>query len=153
MEINLSVMIERSVDKVFDFLRDFENHHQESNSQVLLVEKLTPGPSRIGTQYRETVQMLPFIKLEMITEVTQMKPHKSLEFTWSGGGMEGVLNYHFDSRDGWTNVEFKERVFPKGIMKLVGPLIKASFHKTMVNRLDGIKGVLEGSDSTEFSHR
>ncbi len=97
--------------------------------------------------------MLPFIAVEMITEVTQMKLHKSLEFTWSGGGMEGVLKYHFDPRNGWTNVEFKERVIPKGIMKLAGPLIKASFHKTMADRLDGIKGVLEGSDSTEFSHR
>lgn len=145
MEIKLSIAIEKSVDKVFDFLSDFENHHQESNSQVLLVEKLTPGPSRIGARYREMVQMLPFIKVEMITEVTQMKPHKRLEFTWSGGGMDGVLEYHFDPHDGWTNVEFKEKVIPKGIMKLVGPLIKASFHKTMVDRLDGIKGFLEGS--------
>lgn len=126
-------------------MSDFENHHQESNSQVLLVEKLTPGPSRIGTQYRETVQLLPFITIEMITEVTQMNPHKNLEFTWSGGGMEGVLKYHLDPRDDWTNLEFSERVIPKGIMKLVGPLIQASFHKMMVDRLDGIKGVLEGS--------
>ncbi len=145
LEINLSITIERSVDKVFGFLSDFENHHQESNSQVLLVEKLTPGSSRIGTKYRETVQLLPFIKVEMITEVTQMKPHKCLEFIWSGGGMEGVLEYHFDPRDGWTNVEFKERVIPKGIMKLVGSLIKASFHKTMEDRLNGIKAFLERS--------
>jgi hypothetical protein len=145
LEIILSITIERSVDKVFGFLSDFENHHQESDSQVLLLEKLTPGPSRIGTRYREMVRMLPFITVEMITDVTQMKPNKSLEFTWSGGGMDGVLEYHFDPRDDWTIVEFKERVIPKGIMKLVGPLIKASFHKTMVNRLDGIKGFLEGS--------
>ena len=143
MEIKLSIEIFRSVGQVFDFLRDFENHHQEKKTQVLLVEKLTPGPSSIGSRYRETVQMLPLVKSVFITEITRFEPSKTLEFTWSGGGMTGVLEYMFNEIDDRTKLDFSEWIHPRGIIKLAGPIIQASFTKTMTDRLEGIKRHLE----------
>jgi carbon monoxide dehydrogenase subunit G len=143
VEIKLSIEISRPVEKVFDFLRDFENHHQEKNSQVLMVEKLTSGLLGIGSQYQETVQMLPFAKSIFVTEFSRSVPPKYLQFSWSGGGMEGMLEYNLQSVGDQTRLNFRELIQPKGILKFAGPIIQSSFRKTMVDRLDGIKRILE----------
>lgn len=145
MEIKLSVEIAQSVEKVFEFLQEFENHHQESKSQVLLVEKLTSGPAGIGSRYRETVQMIPLVKSKFVTELSGYDPNEHLEFTWSGGGMEGMLEYRLEPDSDQTRVNFREHIYPKGLMRLAGPMIKASFRKKMEDRLEGIKRAIEHS--------
>jgi carbon monoxide dehydrogenase subunit G len=146
VEIKLSIEISRPVEQVFEFLHDFENHHRERNSQVLHVERITSGPSGVGSRYRETVQMLPLVKTVFTTEVSQFEPPRFLQFTWSGGGMEGVLEFSLESTGDRTRLNFREQIQPRGMMKLVGPIIQTSFRNTMADRLEGIKHTLEGSE-------
>ena len=143
MEIRLSIEIFKPVEQVFDFLQDFENHHQEKKSQVGSVEKLTSGSPGIGSRYREVVQMLPLVESIFITELSGYDPNEQLEFKWSGGGMEGILEYSLEVVGDHTKLIFREQIQPKGIMRLAGPIIKASFRKTMEDRLEGIKQLLE----------
>jgi hypothetical protein len=145
LEIKLSVRIERPVEAIFDFLSDFQNHHQERNSKVIQVEELTSDRLGVGATYREIVGMMPFIHAEMVTVVTRFEPHEWLEFKWSGGGLEGVLEYHLQPLGASTQVEFRERITTKGIMVLASPIIHKAFRNTMLDRLQGIKQVLEGS--------
>lgn len=146
MEIKLSIEISRPVEQVFDFLKDFKNHHRERNSQVLRVEKTTPGSSGVGSGYRETVQMLPLMRTVFTTEVSQFEPPDFLQFTWRGGGMKGVLEFSLESAGDRTRLNFREQIQPRGMMKLVGPIIQTSFRNTMADRLEGIKRALEGSE-------
>ncbi|NIS81236.1 MAG: hypothetical protein GTO14_13765 [Anaerolineales bacterium] len=143
MEFHFSVTIDRSMNDVFTFLEDMSNHPQERGTKVLLVEKTTSGPIGVGTRFREVVAMLPLTRVEMASEVTKYKQHSHLEFTWHGGGMEGVLSFSLKAQGGATSVTLHEVVTPKGLMKLVGPVIRASFQRNLGNRLQGIKRVLE----------
>jgi uncharacterized protein YndB with AHSA1/START domain len=146
MEFHLSIEVDRPVTEVFAFLADMRNHPQEEGSKVLLVEKTTPGPVGIGTRYREIVQMLPLLRVEMISEVTRYEPNQRVEITWHGGGMEGVLAYSFESHNGGTSLALHETVTPKGLMRLVEPVVRRSFGQTLVNRLHGVKRTLELRD-------
>ena len=119
------------------------NHPQEDKSQVLAVEKLTPGPIGVGVQFREMVQTLPFVQAEMISEVTHHDHNERIEIAWRGGGMEGVLTYRFESQFGGTGLSLHETVMAKGLMRLARPMIRRSFERMLVDRLQGIKRVLE----------
>jgi hypothetical protein len=129
--------------EVFTFMSDMENHVQEEDSNVLLVEKTTHGPVDVGALYREVVQMFPLIHVNMISEVTRYEPNECIEFVWKGGGMEGVLRYNVESHNGGTRLRLHETITPRGIMILFEPLIKRMFQSTLENRLNGIKRVLE----------
>ena len=143
MEFSLSVAVDRPVEEVFTFLEDMRNHPQEEGTQVILVEKLTPGVIGVGTRFREMVQTLPFVQSEMISEVTQHDRNERIEIAWHGGGMEGVLTYSFESQDGETSVSVHETVTPKGLMRLAEPVIRRTFDRMLADRLRGIKRVLE----------
>ena len=145
MEFNLSIPIDQSPNVVYAFLKEAENHPQEEKSKVLLVEKITPGPVNIGTRYREIVQMFPFIRGEMISEVTRYEPNECIQLTWHGGGMEGVLTYSFESHNGGTRLILHETITVKGVMTLVKPMIQRMFHNALIKRLQGIKQVLSAS--------
>jgi hypothetical protein len=64
----LSIPINRSPADVFVFLRDKDKYPQEEGSPVLVLEKTTPGPTGVGTCYREVVQMLPFYRGEILPQ-------------------------------------------------------------------------------------
>jgi hypothetical protein len=143
MEFSLSIAVDRPLAEVFAFLVDMRNHPQEERSQVILVERLTPAPIGVGTQFREMVQTLPFVRVEMISEVTQYARNERIEIAWHGGGMEGVLTYCFESQNSATGLSLHETVMAKGLMRLAEPVIRRTFERMLVNRLHGIKRVLE----------
>ena len=146
MEFHLSIEVNRPLTEVFAFLADMRNHPREQDSKVLLVEKTTPGPVGIGTRYREIVQMVPLVRVEMTSEVTRYEPNERVEITWHGGGMEGVLVYSFEAHRGGTILALHETVTPKGLMRLAEPVIHRSFDQTLASRLHGVKRTLELQD-------
>ena len=88
------IRIIKSPDEVFQFLCHKDSHKQEKDSPVLLLEKTT-GLIGIGTCFREVVQMAPFLKSQILSEVTRYEPNSVLEEKWAGDGMKGVLTYSF----------------------------------------------------------
>ncbi len=56
---------------------------------------MPPGPPCVGTCYREVVQMLPFYRGEMLSEITRFEPNEYLEEDFRGAGMYGHLAYQF----------------------------------------------------------
>jgi uncharacterized protein YndB with AHSA1/START domain len=143
MEFDLSVYIDRSPEDVFAFLRDKDKYPQEEGSPVLLLEKTTPGPHGVGTRYREVVQMLPFVKGEILSEVTHYEPGERLDEDWEGAGMEGHLGYLFVGEDRGTRLFQRETVKPRGWLRLAAPLIQLTLGRAIRNRLQDIKRILE----------
>ena len=74
MYFELSILIRRSPSDVFAFLRDKDQYPQEDDSPVLILEKTTVGPVGVGTRYREVVQMLPFVRGEILSGITRNEP-------------------------------------------------------------------------------
>jgi hypothetical protein len=143
MYYELSILIKRYPEDAFIFLRDKDKHTQKENSPVLILEKTTEGPVRVGTRYREVVQMLPFYKGEIISTLTNYDPPRCLEEDFSGSGMKGHLAYQFLKRGTYTELIQRQKIefiFP---LNLLDPLIKKILQRKLVNRLNEIKLYLE----------
>jgi uncharacterized protein YndB with AHSA1/START domain len=143
MEFELSAEIDRPASQVFAFLADLRNHPQEEGTKVLSVEKTTSGPIGPGTRFREIVQMLPFVRVEMVSEVSAYEPDERIVFTWRGGGMEGDLILSFHEQNGGTLLALQETIRPQGLMELAEPVIHRAFEDTQHRRLEALKRVLE----------
>jgi hypothetical protein len=124
-------------------MSDMRNHPQEEGSKVLLVEKITEGEIGVGTQFRELVRMFPVLNVNFFNEITLYEPSEKIEIVWRGGGMEGILTFHFDQHQGGTILKVEETINLKGIMKLVAPMVEGNFRDMWKERISGIKWVLE----------
>ena len=148
MDFELSVFIRRSPTDVFNFLRDKDLAVQKEGSPVILLEKTTSGPTGVGTRYRELVQMLPFIRGEILSEITRYEPNQYLEERFEGAGMKGYLVYQFLQEDDGTRLVQRQTLLPQGMLSLLEPIIHPTFSRRIRERLDAIKHILEhGYDS------
>ena len=50
----------------------------------------TNGLPAVGTRYREVVQMLPFVRGEILSEITRYEPPSHLEERFWGAGMQAT---------------------------------------------------------------
>lgn len=144
MHFELSITINRPPPEVFAFLSDKDKYPQMEGSPVLVLDKTTPGPSGVGTRYREVVQMLPFYRGEILSEITRFEPNKHLEEDFKGAGMHGHLAYQFMPKRDGTNLIQRETIHYHGVLKLCEPIIRVVLYRRLVERLNNIKAILEG---------
>ena len=78
------IQINKPPNEVFAFWCNKDSYKQQNGSPVLLLEQTTPGAITVGTRYSEIVQMMPFIKSEILSEVTRYEPSSVLEEEWAG---------------------------------------------------------------------
>jgi hypothetical protein len=139
-----SVTVQRSPADVFGFLRDKDKYPQEEGSPVLVLEKTTPGPAAVGTRYREVVQMLPFYRGEILSEITRFEPGAFLEEDFRGAGMEGHLAYEFRPEGEGTRLIQRETLHYRGPLRVMEPVIRRMLYRRLKERLEEIKRVMEG---------
>jgi len=143
MDFNLSICIRRLPMEVFIFLRDKDKYPQDPSSPVVILEQTTPGPVGVGTRYREVIQMLPFVRGEILSVITHFEPGKRLEEDFEGAGMIGHLAYEFSPEDGGTRLIQRELVRTRGFTRLLEPFMKRMLSRQLWKRLETIKAVLE----------
>jgi hypothetical protein len=143
IDFELSIFIERSVDICFAFLRDKDTYPQEPTSPVLRLDKVTPGPVRVGTRYVEVVQMFPLIKGEIRSIITRFEPPEWLEEDFEGAGMVGHLTYRFVPEGDGTRLIQRERLQMKGVLHPFESLVRRLLAPQLQNRLESIKEILE----------
>ncbi|MDH7487977.1 MAG: SRPBCC family protein [Anaerolineae bacterium] len=143
MEFELSAVINRPLEEVFAFFRDIDQHAGQKGTIVPVYDKVTPGPVGIGTQYREVVQVMPFVTGEILTEVVGYEPGQRLAYRFVALGMAGELTYRFEAVESGTRLVQRQSLWPSGWMRLFSPLIGATFSRMIARRLAGIKSFLE----------
>jgi hypothetical protein len=136
MYFELSITINRSPSDVFAFLRDKDTYPQEEGSPVLILEKITPGPPGVGARYREVVQMLPFVRGEILSEITRFEPGKFLAEDFHGAGMDGHLADQFLAEGGGTKLIQRETIRWRGLLKILEPLIRLVLSRQLKERRD-----------------
>lgn len=145
MRFDLAVDIDRPPAEVFAFLRDKDRHPRPEGSPVLVLERTTAGWPGVGTRYREVVQMAPFVKGEIRSQLTRYEPDRALEEDFAGAGMEGHLAYELLPRGSGTRLLQHQTLEPTGALKLLAPIIRRMFARRLERRLEGIKAALERS--------
>jgi carbon monoxide dehydrogenase subunit G len=143
MHFDLSIRIERSPQDVFGFLRDKDKYPQEPGSPVLVLDQTTPGPAGVGTRYLEVVRMLPFVRGEIHSVITDFEPGRRLAEDFEGAGMVGHLEYRFEPEGDGTRLTQRETIQTRGFVRALAPLVKRMLGRQLRKRLEGMKTILE----------
>jgi hypothetical protein len=145
MYFELSIAIHRPPSDVFAFLRDKDKYPQKKDSPVLILEQTTPGAAGVGTHYREVVQMLPFVREEILSVITRFEPCELLEEDFEGAGFKGHLAYQFLPEDDGTRLIQRETMSAQGFLKVLEPVIERMLSHRLWERLEAIKAILESA--------
>lgn len=121
MLVEGDIVIERSIEDVFDFVAD-ERNEPRYNPQMTRADKVTTGPIGVGTKFHSvmtgvgrgadmTIEFTEFDRPRRIAETTQM----------TNMNINGVLV--FEPMPGATRMRWSWDLEPQGFYKLLGPLI------------------------------
>ena len=142
-----SIDIRKPPEVVFEFLANIQDAQQSDDSPVLALDLITEGPPRLGSKYREVVRIMPFVKGQIISEITAFDFPRIIEMTWSGSGMRGTDRYKLaNSQYGTTLKHTKCTSFP-GILRVMEPILRIPLIPKLEQRLVDIKRILEGVEN------
>jgi hypothetical protein len=109
---------------------------------VVRFEKLTEGPVRQGTQFRETRRMHGKDETTEI-EVSDFRPPHAYAMRSASFGITVTYRYSFTPRTGGTDVHLRCDIEASGIKRLVKPLLARLLQKEDGAQLERIKHALE----------
>jgi hypothetical protein len=88
--------------------------------------------------------MMPFVRMEILSEITRFERGERLEEIFDQAGMKGYLAYRFVPENGGTKLIQQEILQMKGLLKVLSPVVKLTLSRQLRKRLEGLKEVLEG---------
>jgi Polyketide cyclase / dehydrase and lipid transport len=145
VRIDGEIVINRPVDAVFDFVAD-ERNEPCYNPRMRRVEKLSPGPIGLGTRFHAEIRSRPR-PAEMIIEWTGYDPPRRLG-SWtqlSTMDIRGALT--FDPIAEGTRMRWSWVVAPRGVFKLLTPLIAGTGRRQEQAIWANLKRVLEAEQA------
>jgi uncharacterized protein YndB with AHSA1/START domain len=140
--VSLSVTILRPAGDVFAVLSDVGNAARWSSA--LVEELLTPGPLRVGSRRRAVVPGFAGRTMENEMELTELVPDRRL-------AMRGVAGFPFSVRilaelepaNGGALLRWTTYLEPRGIARLLGPVLAASYRRSFARDLARLKTMME----------
>lgn len=143
MKFTNSVAIDRSPGDVFAFLADLENVPRW-NYAISETRKLTDGPVRVGTRYRQ-IRTIPSRREESF-EVIELEPGRQLAVRGDLGPFHGVVSYRLNLVDDGTEVVNDVQLRASGALRLVAPVATARVSAAVAGNLRVLKQVLESGE-------
>lgn len=137
----MSEWISRPPQAVFDFITTADNAPKVVQSVKSMV-KLTEGPVRVGTRYRET-RLMRGKEEHAELEVTAYEPNQRYAVKNLTQGIETVYQYTFHPESNGTRVDLVGEVKAGGVKKLIIPLVVSELKKEDGDHLQRLKRVLE----------
>ena len=119
--ISGEIVINRPVEEVFDFVAD-ERNEPRYNPRMLRADKLSPGPIGLGTRFRAEMRTRPR-PTTMTTEFTGYDPPRRLVLRTHLSAMEIQGALTFDPVPEGTRMRWSWGVEPRGVFKLLTPLV------------------------------
>lgn len=115
------IVIERPVDEVFDYVADQTNEPQY-NPKMVRAEKITPGPVGKGIRFRSAV-MSAGRTAEMLIECTGYDRPAVFATTTTMAQAKIYYTLRFEPVPAGTRMHWSGLVKPKGVFRLLGPVI------------------------------
>ena len=137
----MSEWISRPPQDVFDFITTPDNAPKVVQSVKSMV-KLTEGPVRVGTRYRETRTMRGKEEHAEL-EVVAYEPNQKYAVKNLTEGIETVYQYTFQPEANGTRVDLVCEVKAGGVKKLMLPMVVSILKKEDGDHLQRLKRVLE----------
>ena len=140
-----TVVIDRPIEEVFDFLADGTNDPKFS-PRVLEIRKTTDGPPGVGTVYASTVKDAG-MKTKREFRLTEFERPSRIRWTETSKNIITVPEggYDFTPEGSGTRLSFYNRFEAHGLGKLIGPLALRSAIKGADDFGRRIKAAVEAS--------
>ena len=146
MAIEVSQNINRPVDQVFEYVTHMENN-PEWEPAVLEVTKTSEGPIAVGTVFRQGVRAMG--KQGVVNlEITEYEPNERFGFRALNpfGPIQPRSWWTFEQADEETKITFVADPNPRGLFKIMSPLISWWATRLWTKNFATLKQVLESSD-------
>ena len=139
------IMINRPVEEVFDFVAD-ERNEPRYNPGMVRAEMLSPGPVGLGSRFRAEMRtrLRPVV---MTTENTGYERPRRLASTTHLSTMEVRGGLTFDPVPGGTRMRWSWDVAPRGLLKLMSPLVVRVGTRQERAIWTGLKRLLEAREA------
>lgn len=134
-----SVLIQRSVEDVFDYCSDLENELKWNPDGLLSLEALTPLPIVTGTKFLALWKGSP----PMTCEYTHIKRPIDWEVYASGKGMDVAFRGEVTNQGSGTRLTVTMNLIPQGFLRLLTPILQRSFQRGEIKNLASIKAHME----------
>lgn len=138
----LTEHLNRPVAEVFAFATDPQNASRWLGD-VTKVEVLTPGPMRVGSQFRET-RMMNGKEHSAVIEVTEHAPPNRHAASATMMGVTATYHYTFSPNGEGTRIDMKAEVHGKGMAKLLVPMVLSTMKKHDGDQLVKLKAAMGG---------
>jgi carbon monoxide dehydrogenase subunit G len=135
-----TISIERPISDVFSYLSDLE-HIPEWNWAIAETTKITPGPTTVGTRYRQT-RATPRPATEML-EITELDPHGRIEVRGVLADMPAHLTYVLEEQGSGTVLTNAVSLDAEGPVRLLAPLFSRRISQAVASNLNDLKARLE----------
>ena len=136
-----TVHIERSPERVWDYMMDFSNAPRWRNL-VRRVEVVTPGPVRIGSELLVTYDLMAKVK-QAVSEVWAFEPGRRFGVRNTESHVTGVFEYTLTPESAGTRVTFTCDIEPRSYMWLLLPLLIRGNRMRYTQQLPNLKKEVE----------
>ncbi len=144
MDYDLSITIRKPPEAVYAVLADVQDYiHVVPGSPIPEMEKIPPGPTSVGTRWREVVRLLPFLTMTMWSEATEVVPGRRLLETFHGPWMTGRIAYEVEPTVNGSVLRQRETLTAHGPLRLVAGRMDRMLRPRLVARLEAIRNLLE----------
>jgi hypothetical protein len=141
IEVTDSITITRAPADVFGFVADM-NNLPKWQAEVVTSKVVTPGPTRIGTQFTEDVKMGP-TRTTAICEVIEFTHPSMIAFKAISPRMNYQARLTVEPSGGGSKVTMKGSAEMKGWWKVMQPFMKSEFKTGVRKELTSLKEALE----------
>jgi hypothetical protein len=120
-----TVTVARHRAYVFAYLADFRND-PAWRKETIGVRKITTGAIELGTVFEDTIKYPGAAPVVLTKEITVYEPDRRIGFSSRSrsGTAEAMYELADDGRDG-TRISFQSLIRPRGLMRVVFPLMVA----------------------------
>jgi uncharacterized membrane protein len=137
--IRSSIVVRRQVDAVFDYAAQFDRHPEW---QPDLKGAEFDGPAAVGKTGVETRQMGRRTQSYQ-WRVSAYDPPHTLGFEALSGPMRPAGTMRFSPEGESTRVAFEMTMNPRGLLRLMAPIIERQVQRTTTKDLERFKAILE----------
>ena len=138
---NTSILINRPVDQVFDFMTQIDNN-EELAEDVVASWKLTDGPVGLGTQMTERVRV-GLAQADLTWEITAFELNSLCTYEGDTSIGRTKTSYLFDETGGRSRVTADVYIQLSGLYRIVKPIVKYFHARNRKRYLATIKKKLE----------
>ena len=135
-----SVLIQRSVEEVFDYCSDLENELKWNPDGLLSLQALTPRPLGVGTKFLALWKGSP----PMTCEYTHIKRPVDWEIYASANSMDVAFRGEVTKQGSGAQLTITMILIPQGFLRLLSPVLRRSFQRGEEKNLTSIKAHIEG---------